>query len=62
MAGEDVDGLQLVGAGVDDVEEAERLLDAAGNLRVLFLQDGIADVAQAPVKWTVQVSNARGNG
>lgn len=31
VAGEDVDGLQLVGSGVDDVQEAQRLLDAAGN-------------------------------
>lgn len=62
VAGVELDGLELAGAGVDDLEEAQGLLDAGGDLGVLFLEDGVADVAQAPVERSVEVSNARGEG
>lgn len=60
VAGVELDGLELAGAGVDDLEEAQGLLDAGGDLGVLFLEDGVADVAQAPVERPVEVSNAGG--
>jgi hypothetical protein len=62
VAGVELDRLELAGAGVDDLEEAQRLLDARGDLLVLFLEGGIADVAQAPVQGAVEVCDARGEG
>ncbi len=61
MRGEDVDSLKFIWASIDDVQEAEGLLDASSNLRVLFLENGIADMAQTPVKRMAEVSNTRGN-
>lgn len=60
MTGEDVDGLELTGTGVDDVQEAKGLLDAGGNLGVLVLQSGITDMAKSPVEGTMQISDTRG--
>lgn len=62
VAGVELDGLELAGAGVDDLEEAQGLLDAGGDLGVFFLEDGVADVAQTPVERSVEVSNAGGEG
>lgn len=62
VAGVEVDGLELAGAGVDDLQKAQRLLDAGCDFRVLFLESWVADMAQAPVKRSVQVGNARGEG
>lgn len=62
VAGVELDGLELTGAGVDDLQKAQRLLDAGCNFGVLLLERWVADMAQAPVKRTVQVGNARGEG
>ena len=62
MAGEELYGLELAGAGVDDLEEAEGLLDAVGDGGVLFLEDGVLDVAEAPIKGPVEVGDAGGDG
>lgn len=60
MAGKDVDGLELSGTGVDDMQEAKGLLDAGSNFGVLVLQSRVADMAKSPVEGTVQISDTRG--
>lgn len=58
VAGEELDGLEARLARVDDLEEAQRLLDAGGDGGVLLLEGRVADVTEAPVEWAVQVGNA----
>lgn len=61
MGCENVDSLKFIRASVDDVQEAQCLLDASGNLRVLFFENGIADMSQTPIKRMAKVSYPRGN-
>ena len=61
MAGEEFNCLKTGLARVDDLEEPQRLLDAVGDGRVLFLEGRITDMAKSPVERTVKVCNARGD-
>jgi hypothetical protein len=61
VRGEELDGLEPGLARVDDLEEAQRALDAAGDGRVLLLEGRVADVAEPPVQRAVQVCDATGD-
>lgn len=62
VAGEELYGLELAGTGVDGLEKAERLLDAGRDGRVLVLELRVANMAESPVKRSVEVCDAGGDG